>query len=109
GSWTGTPAPSFSYQWERCVGTGGGCSAISGATNTTYAATSADVAHTLVVQVTAKNSEGTSTANTSETDLVRPAKAEQGGAVINVSQVNLPNRLVIDGVKFSPSPATSHG
>jgi Ig domain of plant-specific actin-binding protein len=108
GNWSGTPSPTFTYQWQRCVGTGGGCSAISGATNTTYAATSADVAHTLVVQVTAKNSEGTSTANTSETDLVRPAKAAQGGAVINASQVNLPNRLVIDGVKFSPSPATSH-
>ena len=109
GSWSGTPSPTFSYQWERCVGTGGGCTAISGATNTTYAATSADVAHTLVVQVTAKNSNGTSTANTAETDLIRPAKAAQGGAVINVSQVSLPNRLVIDGVKFSPSPATSRG
>jgi Ig domain of plant-specific actin-binding protein len=109
GSWSGTPSPTFSYQWERCVGTGGGCTAISGATNTTYAAASADVAHTLLVQVTAKNSNGTSTANTAETDLIRPAKAAQGGAVINVSQVSLPNRLVIDGVKFSPSPATSRG
>ena len=109
GGWSGTPSPSFSYQWERCVGTGGGCTAISGATNTTYAATSADVAHTLLVQVTAKNSNGTSTANTAETDLIRPAKAAQGGAVINVSQVSLPNRLVIDGVKFSPSPTTTRG
>jgi hypothetical protein len=109
GSWSGTPTPSFSYQWERCVGTGGGCTAIAGATATTYTATSADVAHTLLVQVTAKNSLGTSTANTAETDLIRPGKVAQGGAAISVSQVSLPNRLIIDGVKFSPSPATTRG
>ncbi|HEY2543156.1 MAG TPA: hypothetical protein VGH92_08890 [Gaiellaceae bacterium] len=107
GSWSGNPAPSFSYQWERCTGTGGGCAAISGATNTTYAATSADVSHTLLAQVTAKNANGSSTANTAETDLIAPAKSAQGGAAITVAQVSLPNRLVIDGVKFSPSPATS--
>jgi Ig domain of plant-specific actin-binding protein len=109
GTWSGSPAPSYSYQWQRCVGTGGGCSAISGATGTTYVLTTADVAHTVLAQVTAKNSDGTSTANTAETDLIRPAKSTQGGATINVSQVSLPNRLVIDGVKFSPTPATSRG
>ena len=109
GSWSGTPAPSFSYQWERCVGTGGGCAAISGATGTTYVPTSADVAHTLLVQVTARNASGSSTANTAETGLIAPAKAAQGGAAIQVSQVSLPNRLIIDGVKFSPTPATTRG
>lgn len=109
GSWSGTPAPSFSYQWERCVGTGGGCSAISGATATTYTASSVDVAHTLLVQVTAKNTNGSSTANTAETDLIAPAKSAQGGAAIQISQVSLPNRLVIDGVRFSPTPAISRG
>ena len=108
GSWTGTPAPSFSYQWERCVGTGGGCTAIPGATNTTYVATSADVAHTLLAEVTAKNSNGSSTANSSETDLIAPATGG-GGSAISVTQVSLPNRLIIDGVKFSPSPVTSRG
>lgn len=109
GSWSGTPAPSFSYQWERCLGTGGGCTAVSGATGTTYTATLADVAHTLLAQVTAKNATGSSTANTSETDLIAPAKATQGGTAISVAQVSLPNRLIIDGVKFSPSRATTRG
>lgn len=109
GTWSGTPAPTFSYQWERCVGTGGGCSATAGATGTTYVPTSADVAHTLLVQVTARNIAGSSTANTAETDLIAPAKSAQGGAAIQVSQVSLPNRLIIDGVKFSPTPATSRG
>src|ERR1700756_111858 len=35
GSWSGTPAPTFSYQWERCVGTGGGCSPLSRAAHQT--------------------------------------------------------------------------
>ncbi|MBV8479272.1 MAG: hypothetical protein JOY72_03115 [Actinobacteria bacterium] len=109
GSWSGSPAPGFTYQWERCVGTGGGCSPISGATNTTYTLGSADVAHTVLVVVTAKNSNGTSTANTAETDLIAPSKSTQGGASIQVGQVSLPNRLVIDGVKFSPTPASSRG
>lgn len=109
GTWSATPSPSFTYNWQRCVGTGGGCTPISGATNATYTLTSADVAHTILVEVVAKNSNGSSAANSAETDLIRPAKAAQGGAVINVAQVSLPNRLVIDGVKFSPSPATSRG
>jgi len=109
GSWSGTPAPSFSYQWERCVGTGGGCTAITGATGTTYVLASADVAHTILAQVTAKNAAGSSTANTAETDLIAPAKSSGGGTAIQVTQVSLPNRLIIDGVKFSPTPATTRG
>ena len=109
GSWSGSPAPSFSYQWQRCVGTGGGCGNINGATGTTYKLTHDDVAHTVLVVVTAKNSNGTTTATTAESALVAPAKSAQGGAAIQVSQVSLPNRLVIDGVKFSPSRASTRG
>jgi hypothetical protein len=109
GSWGGNPSPAFSYQWQRCVGTGGGCGNINGATGTTYVLTHDDVAHTVLVVVTAKNSNGTSTATTAESALIAPAKPAQGGAAIQVSQVSLPDQLVIDGVKFSPSPATSRG
>ena len=109
GSWSGNPAPSFSYQWQRCVGTGGGCANINGATATTYTLTHDDVAHTVLAIVTAKNSNGTSTATTSESALIAPAKSTQGGAAIQVAQVSLPNRLVIDGVKFSPMPTTTRG
>jgi len=109
GQWSGTPTPKFSYQWQSCVGTGGNCTNISGATNTTYALQQSDVAHTVRVVVTATNDKGTSTGTTAETDLIAPAKSAQGGAAINIAQVSLPNRLVIDGVKFSPSPATGRG
>ncbi len=109
GSWSGSPAPAYAYQWQRCVGTGGGCTSIAGATGTTYQLTSADVAHTVLAQVTAKNSHGSTTANTAESGLIAPAKSTQGGAAISVAQVSLPNRLVIDSVKFSPSPALGRG
>ncbi|MGH2935771.1 MAG: hypothetical protein ACRDL2_14835 [Gaiellaceae bacterium] len=109
GSWSGNPEPKLSYQWQRCTGTGGGCANINGATGTTYALASDDVAHTVRVVVTATNSKGSSTATTTETDLIAPAKSAQGGATISINQVSLPNRLVLDNVKFSPSPATSRG
>src|SRR5438874_1740601 len=55
GGWTGAPAPTFSYTWQRCAGTGGNCTDIPGATAQTYKLTSADVAHTVRVNVVAKN------------------------------------------------------
>jgi RTX calcium-binding nonapeptide repeat (4 copies)/WD40-like Beta Propeller Repeat len=59
GSWIGASAV-FGYQWQRCDSAGNGCAAIGGATASTYAVVSADVAHTLRVVVTASNAAGTS-------------------------------------------------
>jgi len=106
GSWSGNPAPHFAYQWQRCIGTGGGCGDIAGATATTYKLTSADVGHTLRVNVTATNSNGSAVATTAETALIAPAKATQGAAIA-VAQVNLPDLLTIDRVTFSPNVATT--
>lgn len=105
GSWSGTPAPQFAYHWQRCVGTGGGCGDIAGATATTYKLTSSDVGHTVRVNVTASNSKGAAVATTAETALIAPAKSQ--GAAIAVAQVNLPDLLTIDKVTFSPNPATT--
>jgi hypothetical protein len=100
GTWSG--ASSFGYQWQRCDGAGNGCAAVAGATGQTYNATSADVARTLRVQVTAHNARGSTTATSGPTALVAPAKA--GGAAVSVSIVSLPDRLVVDRVSFSPQP-----
>jgi hypothetical protein len=112
GSWSGSPTPTFTYQWQRCAGTGGNCTDIAGATGTTYKLTSADVARTVRVNVTAKNTHGSTLASTPETGLVAPLKGTSGGGsgnAVSVSQVSLPNRLIIDGVRFSPSPIRSRG
>ena len=71
--------------------------------------TGSDVAHTVRAIVTATNSKGSTAATTGETGLIAPAKAAQGGSTISINQVSLPNRLVIDNVKFSPSPAVDRG
>ena len=62
---------SYAYQWERCNGTGGECKEISGATSSKYTPVEADVEHTLVAKVTAKNSEGEASASSKATGKVR--------------------------------------
>jgi hypothetical protein len=57
GSWTNSPT-SFSYQWEDCDAGGNSCSGIAGATGQTYTLTAADVGHTIRVQETAANADG---------------------------------------------------
>jgi streptogramin lyase len=69
GTWTNSPT-GYEYQWERCNASGGECVAIPGATSATYTPVEADVAHTLVVKVTAKNSGGSSSARSKATSSV---------------------------------------
>jgi hypothetical protein len=77
GTWSGIPAPSFSYQWERCNQTGQACNAISGAAGagSVYVVQSGDVGQTLVVVVTATNSAGAPTAQSLPTAVVQTAPA----------------------------------
>jgi hypothetical protein len=105
GGWTGTNPITYAYAWQRCDATGGNCANIAGATNTTYAATSADVGNVLRVNVTATNSKGATTATSAETGIVPPATT--GSHAISITQVSLPNRLVVDGVKFAPAVLSS--
>ena len=107
GGWSGGGTIAFTYQWQRCAGTGGSCVDIAGAANLTYVLASADVAHTVRVNVTAKNASGSTLASSSETGLIAPGKTTTGTAIA-VTQVSLPNRLIIDKVSFSPSPLRSH-
>ncbi len=78
---------------------------ITGATNQSYTATSVDVATVLRANVTATNSKGSTTATSQETGPIAPATV--GSHAISVTQVSLPNRLIIDGVKFAPTVLTS--
>ncbi|TDB71300.1 choice-of-anchor D domain-containing protein [Micromonospora sp. KC723] len=57
GSWTGDPT-SYAYQWQRCTSQGTGCTAIGGATATTYQLTGTDVGSRVRVQVIASNTHG---------------------------------------------------
>jgi hypothetical protein len=101
GSWSGYPAPSFAYQWERCESTGQGCTPISGATEPAYTAQSADVGSTLDVQVTATNSVGSSSAESSPTLAVTAPPANSQPPTISGS--------AIEGQILSASPGTWSG
>jgi hypothetical protein len=109
GNWAGSPAPTFTYQWQRCDAVGGGCVDIAAATATTYQAITADVGDTLRVKVTGSNSHGSTLATTQETTLIAPLNATGGGKAISITQVSLPNRLIIDNLRFTPNPLRSRG
>src|SRR5206468_1301579 len=36
GTWTGSPTPTYTYQWKRCDTTGSNCTTITGATQSSY-------------------------------------------------------------------------
>ena len=55
GSWSGAPAPSYDFQWQRCNGDGEDCVDIAAANGTSYQLAQADVGSTVRVHVTATN------------------------------------------------------
>jgi hypothetical protein len=104
GTWTGPIT--FTYQWRRCDSSGGSCSDIGGATSKTYTLTTVDQGNTLRVRVTARNSAGTTSATSAPTAVILKAEAPSGSTV-QIGEVSLPNRLLIDRVQFLPQPLHS--
>lgn len=117
GSWTYQSTPTYTFQWLRCASNGGGCANISGATKTTYQVGNDDVGHTIRILVTAHNAQGSTAAASNPTGVVgSPAppppppptgpagaiKLPNGKTSIPASSVQLPARLVIDGVAYQP-------
>jgi hypothetical protein len=69
GAWSPTPT-GYAYEWQDCDSAGNSCIAVTGATTSTYALTSADIAHTIRVLVTASNSSGSASSVSAPTTLV---------------------------------------
>jgi hypothetical protein len=65
GTWTGSGAISYAYQWSRCDARGAHCSTIRGATRTTYTQVAADVGQTLALTVRAADATGSAAAYSS--------------------------------------------
>jgi len=70
GTWTYQTTPTYSFQWQRCDVNGNTCSAIVGATATTYVVQAADSGSTLRALVTAQNADGTTSASSAQTAVV---------------------------------------
>ena len=71
GTWTNTPT-SYTYRWVQCDHFGASCVAIPGATGKTYGVRFADTFGTVRVDVTAKNSVGSTTRRSTPSDVVEP-------------------------------------
>jgi Disaggregatase related len=70
GAWSGTSPISYGYQWRRCDATGNSCVGIVGGNAQAYTVSTADVAATLRVAVTATNSAGGVTATSAASAVV---------------------------------------
>jgi hypothetical protein len=106
GAWNSTSTPTFAYQWQRCNTTGGACAGIAGATAQTYTVQQSDAGSTLRVRVTASNTGGSTAAQSLQTAVVQ-TPGTTSNRTVRAADVKLPNRLVVDRVRFSPAQLTS--
>jgi hypothetical protein len=77
GTWDNNPT-GFSYLWEDCDGSGNNCTAITGATSSSYTLKAADVGDTIVAQVTASNTGGKNSATSASVGPVLPPAPTPG-------------------------------
>jgi hypothetical protein len=115
GTWTNSPT-SFAYQWRRCDAQGNGCSNIGGADTSSYLIRNGDNGNTIRVRVTARNADGSATATSNATEVVKPKGSPppttangcptSGSGTLDIGSVSPPARLLIDGQSVSPSPIT---
>lgn len=81
GTWTGTPAIEYAWQWRRCDASGAGCADIPDATGPSYQLSPEDEAKALRLRVTATNAAGSASADSDPTAAVAPSS---GGPKSNV-------------------------
>jgi hypothetical protein len=111
GTWTGTQPITFTFQWRRCDDNGASCSNIGGATQATYTLKKPDVGNTIRVRVTARNNDGSTTATSAATSVIKaatapPAAGCAGNAPLQIATISPPDRLVVDGQSIKPNPVT---
>ena len=106
GEWAGTNPMTFTYQWQRCS-TAGACADIANSTANSYRVATADVGSRLRVRVVARNADGTAAEATAQTAAVVPptgaTRLQDGKTSIPATSVNLPYRLVLSGLQFTPT------
>ena len=106
GEWSGANGAAFLYAWLRCAASGTNCALISGADSPSYVVSSADSGQSLRTRVTAKNAEGSTSA---ESPAVLVTTPPSGNVVPVTSLTARPDHLLIQTVKFSPSPFGNPG
>ena len=110
GRWSGSPTD-INLLWRRCDENGGSCSNISGAEGKTYVLKTVDVGNTLRVTATARNADGSRTATSVPTAVVKPATTpppagngcQGAGASVQISGLAPPERLNVDRAASTPA------
>ena len=87
GSWTSDTTATYTYQWLTCDAQGNNCASITNATNQTYVVQTSDVAKTIRVTVTAKNTSGSTSATSAQTGAVTQPSSSGGGTQGNATSV----------------------
>lgn len=112
GRWRGTEPITFVYRYQRCNQDGGACFTGGSTTQRTYTLTQEDLGKTIRVRVTATNKDGSATATSAPTAVIRAATAPPpaapavgctGNAPIQIARVAPPERLTVDGQSISPT------
>jgi hypothetical protein len=101
GTWKGSPT-TFHFAWTRCNPAGAACLAIGGATAKIYTPTISDVGHTLRVEVTARNSSGSTTATSAATAVVPQSGCPPGDNPIQIATLTPPARLRVAAASVIP-------
>ena len=88
GNYSGGAVETYVFQWRRCDKTGGGCVDVTGATGQTYGVRSADIGHTLRVEVTAKNDYGSTVNESKPTTVVQTATVPAVTTTVTASRTS---------------------
>ena len=106
GEWSGSPT-TYTYQWQRCDNDGSSCGDISGATTTKYKLADADTGNTVRVQVTAKNDDGSTTANSKATDVISGNAAPRVTTQPSISgKAQVGETLTVNPGKWAEGPSS---
>lgn len=92
GTWTGSPTPTYTYQWKR------GASNIGGATSSTYTLVQADATFAVTCVVTATNPAGIASATSNALTII-DADAQAfftASGLTGTTNLNAINQLVLD-------------
>lgn len=105
GAWSGTPAPTFTYQWVRDAGTDE--TTIAAATASTHLVVSEDEGHLLACRVTATNSAGSASklsANSLSVTATKP-QDEVAPRVLGIEPAAVGGSLTCSPGTWSETPA----
>jgi len=88
GTWDGDTPITYGYQWQRCGATTAVCTAIAKATGSSYTLAATDVGRRVRVVVTARNTEGSTSAISSPSAVVRNATTPAGKRINGTAKAN---------------------